>query len=160
MVVVVGGVCSPCLEQAVVVGDDGAHLVEPFGVGSVGLLLGVGESVESHVLQLARAGGGCEGVSLCGLAWNLSPLCGLEAAGAVDGHTALVELLSVAQHVLADLAQVDVQFSAVARRCAVLTGVDEGVEQPELHIFYIRLLEVGGLQPSHHASPLRCRVLQ
>ena len=34
-----------------------------------------------------------------------------------------------------------------------LTGIDEGIEQPELHIFYIRLFEVGSLQLTHHTTP-------
>ena len=36
----------------------------------------------------------------------------------------------------------------------VLAGIDEGVEQPELHVLDVGLLEVGGLQPAHHAAPL------
>ena len=159
VVVIAGGVIAPCFEDAVVGGNDAAYLVEPVGIGLKGLLFLVGQSVESHVLQLARTAGGGEGVSLRGLAWNLSPLCGLKTAGTVDGHAALVELLAVAQHVLGDFSQVDVEFAAVTACGSVFAGVDKGVEHPELHIFYIGLLEVSGLQTAHHASPLRCGVL-
>ena len=159
MVVVAGRVLSPGLEQRVV-GDDGAHLVEPLLIGAVGALLLVVESVQTDILQGARAGGGGKGVGLRGLLGNTAPLRRAERRGAVDGHAALVELLAVAQHVLAYLTEVDVEVARVLRGCARAALVDEGVHQPELHIFYISLLEVRRLQLAHHAAPLRRGVHQ
>ena len=111
VVVVVGGVFLPCVADAVV-GDalcKGAEV----GIAVERLLLGVGKSVVAHILFLARAGRGGKGVGLCGLHGDLSPLCGGETAGAIDGHSTLVELLSVAQYVLAHLAEVDVEVAAI-----------------------------------------------
>ena len=159
MVVVAGRVVAPGLQQRVVA-HDGAHAVQPVGIGAKGALLLIGQTVESHILLLARAAGSGEGIGLSGLHGNLTPLCLLEGRGTIDGHSALVELLTVAQHILAHLAEVDIEVATMTTGCTVLTSVDEGVEHPELHIFYISLLKVGGLQLAHHAAPLLLGVLQ
>ena len=153
VVVIAGRVAAPGAQHAVV-GDDAANLVEPLLVGSVLALLAIGQSVQAYVLQRARATGGGKGIGLRGLHRNLTPLGGLVRGRAVDWHTALVEFLTVAQHVFRHLAEVDVQLAGMTRGRSLLTGVDVGVEQPELHIFYISLLKVGGLQTAHHAAPL------
>ena len=43
---------------------------------------------------------------------------------------------------------------------AFLSGIDEGVEQPELHILNVSLLEVGGFESAHHATPLLLGIAQ
>ena len=153
VVVVTGRVAAPGLQQRVVL-HYGTNLVEPLLIGSVGALLVIGKTVQTHILQGAAAGGGGKGVGLRGLLGNLAPMCIGEGLRAVDGHAALIELLAVAQNILADLAKIDVQVAGILRRCAGLPLIDKGVHQPELHIFYISLLEVGGLQLAHHAAPL------
>ena len=103
VVVVAGGVVVPGLAYAVV-GHDAVHGVEPRLVVAILALLRVGQAVVAHVLQGARAGGRGKGVGLRGLHGNAPPLRVGKVLSAVDGHTALVELLAVAQHVLRDLA--------------------------------------------------------
>ena len=159
VVVVAGGVLAPGLDERVVL-HDGADGVEPLAVGAEGALLLVGQTVQSDVLQLSRAAGRGEGIGLSGLHGNLAPLCLLEARRAVDGHAALIELLAVAEHVLRDLAQVDVQLAAVLRGGAVLTRIYIRIEHPELHVLDVSLLEVGRLQFAHHAAPAAGRILQ
>ena len=144
MVVVAGGVLAPSRKQRVVL-HHAADVVEPFGIGSIGAFLVVGESVEADVLQLARTAGGSKSIGLSGLHGNLTPLRLFEARRAVDGHTALVELLAVAEYILGYLAQIQVELAAVLRGGAFLARIDIRIEEPELHIFDVGLLEVGGL---------------
>ena len=154
MVVVAGGVLPPGGKQRVVL-HNRAHGVQPLGVGSKGALVFIGQTVQAHVLLLARTVGVGKGILLLlGLDGDAAPGRLVETRSAVDGHGALVELLAVAQHVFRHLAQVDVEFAGVAAGSAILAGVDEGVEHPELHILDVGLLEVGGLQAPHHAAPL------
>ena len=159
VVVVAGRVVAPGRQQRVVL-HDGTYLVEPLLVGAIGALLVIVQSVKTHILQGAAAGGSGKGIGLRGLFRNLAPLGVAEGIAAVDGHTALIELLTVAEDVLTDFAKVDIQVAGILRGGACLSLVDEGVHQPELHIFYIGLLEVGGLQLAHHAAPLLGGVLQ
>ena len=159
MVVVAGRVLAPRLDEAVVL-DDGADGVEPLLVSGVGLLFLVGQTVQADILLAAAARRGGKGVGLRGLLGNLAPLGVAESLGTVDGHATLVELLAVAQHVLRDLAEVDVEVAGVLRCGACLALVDEGVEEPKLHVFDVGLLKVGGLQLAHHAAPLRGGTLQ
>ena len=81
-------------------------------------------------------------------------MCCDERIAAVDGHTALVEFLAVVQYVLADLTQIDVKVAAVVGSILLLRTVDEGVEEPELNIFDVGLLEIVGVQLTHHAAPV------
>ena len=112
VVVIASRVITPSLNQRVV-RDDGTYLVEPFLVGSVGSLLVVVKTVESHVLQGTAAAGRGKGVRLRGLFGNLSPLGIAVVRGTVDGHTTLVELLTVAQDILAHLAQIDEEVAGI-----------------------------------------------
>ena len=82
-------------------------------------------------------------------------MCCDERIAAVNGHTALVELLSVVQHILADLTQIDVEVATVVGSILLLRTVYEGVEEPELNIFDVGLLEIVGIQLTHHAAPVR-----
>ena len=114
VVVIASRVVTPGFDDAVV-GDDATvyHLVEPLLVGAILALLVVVESVEADILQPSRARGGGEGIGLGGLHGYLSPLGGGIVARAIDGHAALVEFLTVAQDVLRDLAQVEVEVTAI-----------------------------------------------
>ena len=159
VIVVACRVVAPSLKHAVV-GHDAADGVEPFLVSSVCAFLLVVQSVEAHVLQRARTAGRGEGVCLCGLRGNLTPLRSGERLGAIDGHAALIELLAVAQHILAHLAQVDIQVARTLRSRSVCARIYIRIEQPELYILNVGLFKVGGLQSAHHAAPLLCRVLQ
>ena len=159
VVVVTGRVVAPGLDERVIL-HHRAYLVEPILIGTVGTFLVVIQTIETDVLQHTAAGGRGKGVGLRGLLGNLTPLRIAVGLTAIDGHTALVELLAVAQHVLRHFAEVDVEVASILGGSTVPTLVDEGVHQPELHIFYISLLEVGGLQLAHHAAPLLRRVHQ
>ena len=75
------------------------------------------------------------------------------AARAIHRHTALIVFLSVAQYVLAYLAEVDIQVAAVFRRIGTVARINKGVEKPELHIFDVRLLKVVGVELAHHSRP-------
>ena len=156
VVVVAGRVVAPGFDDTVV-GDDAAvhHRVEPLLIRPELPLLVIGKAVETHILQLSGTGGGGEGVGLCGLHRDLTPLGRHEVAGAVNRHTALIELLTIAQDILRDLTEVEVEVAAVVGGGAVLTGVDEGIEQPELDVLDVRLFEVVGLKIAHHTAPLR-----
>ena len=70
---------------------------------------------------------------------------GRERATTIDGHAALIELLAIAEDILADLTQVEIEVAAIVGGSTVLTGIDERIEEPELDILDIGLFEVGGL---------------
>ena len=151
VVVVVGsGVCGDAVEDLRrYLALDGC---EEVAVGGKFALLGAGESVEADVLSCARASFiiKCVG-DAAGAGGYASPDGLLEVARiVVHGQSALVELLAVAQHVLRHLAEVEVEFAAVA---GVAAGVEEGVEHPELDVLVVLRLEVGVLDLAHHASP-------
>ena len=159
VVVVVGGVVHDTVEHL------GGHLSlnggEEFLVRLEGAFLLVGEAVEAHILPLARAGGGGESIGRVGrLDRYFSPLCVSEAAGAVYRHTVLVEFLAVVEHILAHLAQVDVEVAAILLGVGFVLGVDEGVEHPELDILDVGHLEVGIVEFAHHAAPLGSGVVK
>ena len=99
VVVVVGRVVVPGSTQAVV----DVQIIQEGGVGRMRTLLGIVHTVQAYVLQAARAAGSGKGVGLRGLHGDAAPLGGGVRRGAVNGHTALIELLAVAQDVLADL---------------------------------------------------------
>ena len=159
VVIVACRVGTPCLQERVVL-HHGTNLIEPLGVCTKRTFLVVGQSIQAHILLLARAAGGGKGVGLRGLLGHLSPLCLHITRRTIYGHAALVELLAIAQHILAHLTQIDIQVAAVTGCGALLSGIDKGVEHPELDILDVRLLEVGDVQPAHHAAPFMCRVPQ
>ena len=78
----------------------------------------------------------------------------------VNRHTALVELLAVAQDVLAHLAKIDVEVASIFRSLTLTTGVDEGVEHPELYVLHVGSLEVVGVELAHHAAPMLLRIVE
>ena len=159
VIVIAGGVVIPCLEDAVSCYHT-TQSVEPLLICPEPALLIVGKAVVSHILTPSRAGCGGKGIGLCCLLRYLSPLGGGEVITSVNRHSALIEFLSVAEDILAHLTQVDIQVAAIVGGIALLTGIDEGVEHPELNIFYVGLFEVGRVQLSHHASPFRLWLAQ
>ena len=159
MVVVTGRVVLPSPTDAVV-GNHPTHGIEPLTVGTILAFLLVVKTIETHVLQLARTRGGGEGIGLSGLSRNLTPLGRRIGLTAIDGHATLIELLTVAEDILRHLTEVEVEIAAIIAGRSILTGVDKGVEQPELDILDIGLLEVVGVEASHHTAPLGLGLLQ
>ncbi len=94
MVVVVGRIGEDTVEYGL--RHLALHLRQEVLIVGEGLLFGIGEAVETHVLQGAAARAGGESVVHCRLSGYLSPLCEGVVLRTVDGHTALIELLSVA----------------------------------------------------------------
>ena len=64
------------------------------------------------------------------------------------------------QHVLADLTEVDVEITCIVGGRTFLTGVDEGIEQPELNILDVSLFKIVGVKLTHHTTPLRLGLAQ
>ena len=122
------------------------------------LLFGIGQAIESHILQgTASAGGGkcvCHGT----LRRNLTPLRIGEAVAAIHRHSALIKLLAIPQDVLAHLAQVDVEVATVVGCIRLLSGIDERIKHPELDILHVCLLEIVGIQLAHHSTPVAGRI--
>ena len=108
------------------------------------------KTIESHILQGTASSGGGKGIGFYRRGGNLSPLRGGIPAAAIDRHTALVEFLSVVEHILAHFPEVDIELAAIA---AVVASVGKGIHQPELNILYVGCFEVVGVQFAHHASP-------
>ena len=158
MIVGVGrGIC-PCLLQTVV--GKCLHEVIKVLIGIKHPLFLIIQTIETHVLLLPRTGCGGESVCLCGLHGNLTPLCGGVTACSIHWHTALVIFLTVAQDVLAHFSEVDIQVATISGGIGTVARIDEGVEQPELHILDVCLLEVVGVQLSHQSSPFLVRLGQ
>ena len=88
------------------------------------------------------------------LGGNLSPLREGKPIASIDGQTALIELLSIVEHILTHLTQIDVEVASILAGGAFLTGIDKRIHQPELDVLDIGCLEVAGLQLAHHTSPL------
>ena len=84
----------------------------------------------------------------------------VEITRAIHRHTALIEFLSIAQDILAHLTEVEVEVACIVGGITLLTGIDEGVEHPELDILDVRLLEVGSFQLAHHTAPFRLWLAQ
>ena len=154
MVVVCCGVSHDGVIHAVSGGVVVLDVCEEVAVAFVLLLLLIGEAVVSHVLHLPCACRCREGVCHGSLCRHLSPLCGGVGVAAIDGHSALVEFLPVAQDVFADVSEVDIQVGshAVGVADAVLSGY-EGVEHPEFQILYVCVLEVREVEFAHHSAP-------
>ena len=109
MVVIVGRVGIPGSTQAVVDVD----AIQEVGIGWLAAFFLVRQAVQSHILLGASTAGRGKGVCLGGLYGYLTPGRILESAGAIDRHTALVELLTIAQHILADLTEIDIQVTTI-----------------------------------------------
>ena len=109
VVVIVGRVGIPGSTQAVVDVD----AIQEVGIGWLAAFFLVRQAVQSHILLGASTAGRGKGVCLGGLYGYLTPGRILESAGAVDRHTALVELLAIAQHILADLTEIDIQVTTI-----------------------------------------------
>ena len=159
VVVVAGRVVLPCLPDTVV-GNHATHGIKPLTVGTILAFLLVVKAVEAHILQLARTRGGGKGIGLGGLLRNLTPLGRRIGLTAIDRHAALVELLTVAEDIFRHLTEVEVEVATIVAGRTILTGVDEGIEQPELDILDIGLLEIVGVEAAHHTAPLGLGLLQ
>ena len=116
MVVIVGRIGIPDSTQTVVDVDT----IQEVDIGRLLALFLVRQAVQSYILLGARATGRSKSVSLGGLHRYLTPRRILENAGAVDRHTALVELLTIAQHILADLTQIDIQVATIVASIRLL----------------------------------------
>ena len=150
MIVITGWVGKDAVEHRLV--HLALYLVK-IGALIEGLLLGIGQAVETHVLQSSASARGGKGVGHRALGWNLTPLGVSEAIASVHRHTALIKLLAVSQNILAHLAQVDVEIATIIGGIGLLTRVYEWVEHPKLDVFDVGLLEVVGIQLTHHTAP-------
>ena len=158
VVVVIGWVGPDGVEDGLV--DLASDLRQEVLVGLELALLIVGEAVEAHVLQGAAALGGGKGIGDGGLRRDAAPLCGGPGLTAIDGHSALIELLAVAEDILAHLAEVYIEVATVEMSIFALVAVDEGVEHPKLDILDVGGLEVARVQFAHHAAPLRLGLVE
>ena len=156
MIVVVGRVGIPGSPDTVVDTD----AVEEVGISRLLALLLVGQAVQTDILTGTRAAGSGKSIGLRRLDRYLTPGRTLERAGTVDGHATLVELLAVAQDILAHLAEIDVEVTAVVAGISLLRGIDKRVEQPELDILDVCRFKVVGIQLTHHTAPLSQRILE
>ena len=73
MVVITGRVFAPCLEQRVIMHHI-TDIIQPVGISAMGTFLIIRQAIETHILLLAGAAGGSEGVGLRSLHGNLTPL--------------------------------------------------------------------------------------
>ena len=119
-------------------------------------LLTVGQTVQTHVLTLARTTLCAERIDHALLGRNTAPEGLCVVARVAHRHAALVEFLAVFQHVLAHVTQVDVEVTALV----AVSVVDERVEQPELYILHVVRLEVACVYLAHHSAPPLLRVVQ
>ena len=156
MVVVVGRVGSPHTAHAIL----DIHLLQEVGIGREESLLFVVQAIETHILQGSRTTGRSKGVGLRSLHGNLTPLGLCERSRTTHRHAALIELLAVTQDVLADFAEVDIEVAAIAAGILLVVGIDEGVHQPELDILHVGLLEVVGVELTHHTTPTGQRAVE
>ena len=141
-------------------GHTALYLREEVLISVVLLLFGVGQSIVAHILQCTTAAAGGEGVSHGRLRRYLTPLREGISLRTIDGHTALVEFLSVAQHIFAHLAQIEVEVAAIFRSVGLLVGIDEGVHEPEFNVFHVGRFKVGGIELAHHSAPLLLRIVK
>ena len=133
------------------------HLVEIVGIDAVCPLVGVSQTIETDVLLLPCAALVGERVDYRLLAWHASPHRFCVSGSIADRHAALVVFLSVLENVLADVAEVDVEVTAIA---LVILSVDERIHHPELDILHIGIFEVTLIDASHHAAPSLLRAVQ
>ena len=124
------------------------------------LLLGISQSVETHILQGSAATGGSKGIGHGALGRNLTPLGIGVALAAIYRHATLIEFLAITQDILAHLAQVDVEIATVIGSISLFARIDERIEHPELDVFDVCLLEIVGIQFTHHSAPVALRILQ
>lgn len=111
-------------------------------------------------MQGTAAAGGGKGIGHGALCRNLTPLRIRKAIAAVHRHSTLIEFLAISQDVLAHLAQVDVEIATIIGSISLLSGIDERIEHPELDILHVGLLEIIGVQLTHHSAPVALRILQ
>ena len=123
VVVVVGGVCRPSGTYAVT----DSNVRQEVRVSGIVALLFVCQTIQSHVLLGSGSTGRGKGVGLAGLHGYLTPLCISEVRRAVDRHATLIELLTVMEDVLADLAEVDVQIATIFASISLPGRINKGV---------------------------------
>ena len=133
-------------------------LLQVLLIGGIELFLLGGEAVKAYVLSHARAGFIIKSVGHTGAYWHASPHgLGVVRRVVVEGQTAFIEFLTVLEHVLADLPEVDVEFAAIT---LVVARVDERVEHPEFDVLDVLRLEVGVVELTHHTAPVLLWILQ
>ena len=117
-------------------------------------------TIQTHVLTGSTATRRRKGVGDGRLRRNLTPLGERESVGTIDGHTAFIEFLSVAQHVLAHFTEVDVEVAAVLVGIGLLVRIKERVHHPEFDVSDVGGLEIGGFEFAHHTAPVLCRIVE
>ena len=132
MVVIVCRVVGPYTANAVVDIDT----LQEISIGWELSFFLVVQTIETYILQGSRATGGSKSVGLSSLHGNLTPLGLRNRTCATYGHTALIELLTIAQDILTDFTKVDVEVTTVAGTAFRLhfIGIDERIHQPEFDI--------------------------
>ena len=123
----------------------------PFGVGV--------QPIKAHILNAVIVGAVVKGIHHVerGRVGIHTPCAGVGFQLVVGrGQTVLEFKLAVVQHVLADVAQVDIQFAP----SLVLRILIERVHDPKLDVLDVRRLEVGGHQGALHPGPSCLRVKQ
>ena len=74
---------------------------------------------------------------------------------AVDRIAVLIRLHAILKHILADLAEIEIEIATLA---VGILRVEEGIHHPELDILHVRLLEVGIVHLAHDAAPALLRI--
>ena len=114
MIVVACRVVTPSLDDTVVGDHPTVHdSIQPLLISPILTFFIIIQTVEAHILLHTRTLRRGKGVGLGGLLRNLSPLCGRIRFTAVNRHTALIELLAIAQDILAHLAEVDIEIAGI-----------------------------------------------
>ena len=133
------------------------HRVEVVGIDAVVAFVSIIQSIQTDILLRACAALVGEGINDRLFAGHTSPKGFDVGGGTIDGHSAFVCLLPVFQHILADVAQVEVEVTAIS---FVVLGVDKRVEHPELDVLDVAGFEVAHVDFPHHASPTLLGVVQ
>ena len=124
------------------------------------LFLGIGQTVETNILQGTTATGCCKSIGHRTLSRNLTPLSISKTLAAINRHTALIELLAISQNIFAHLTQIDIEISSIFIGIRLFTGIEEWIKQPELDIFNVCLFEIIGIEFTHHTAPVELWILQ
>ena len=155
VVVIIGGIGSHGLIGRVA--HRSLNILQESLIVTVAALFLIRQTVETHVLTGTRTTGCGKRIGYSGSGRNLTPLRGSEGTAAVNGHAALIEFLTVTQHILTHFSQVNVEFTAIT---AVAACIGKGIHHPELNVFNVGSLKVIGVQFTHHSAPSLLRIGQ
>ena len=116
------------------------------------LLIGSAKAIKTHVLPDAGPRGGFKGIGERRLGRNPTPVSFPNRFGvSVDvWESVLIALESVLEDILTNLAQVDVEITAVLIGIFI---VKEGVKQPELDVFNVVSDKIGVVDLAHNTTP-------